>query len=301
MTLTCTLRETIIKAMMMTRYENLTFDQERALYALKTKTISNCNFQGEADGESPLKECRNIKVKNCLFDLRYPLWHLKNGLIENCSFTQNSRAALWYDRKVKLIDCTLSGIKALRECVDSEISNSFINSLEFAWFCKKLTLDNVRLDSEYPFLRSEHMNISRLTMNAKYSFQYVKNTRLKKSILNTKDAFWHARDAVIEDCVISGEYLGWYSKNLKFINCKIIGTQPLCYAQNLVLENCEMIDTDLAFEYSDVRAKIKGSLTSVKNPESGRIQADHIDAIIIDSYHHKNSSCQIIENEKVSS
>ena len=118
-------------------------------------------------------------------------------------------------------------------------------------------------------------------MNAKYSFQYVKNTRLKKSILNTKDAFWHARDAVIEDCVISGEYLGWYSENLTLINCVIEGTQPLCYCKNLKLIDCELKNCDLAFEYSEVNASIKGHFKSIKNPTSGKIDAEFVEEIIL--------------------
>lgn len=64
------------------------------------------------------------------------------------------------------------------------------------------------------------------------------------------------------------------------INCKIIGTQPLCYCENLKLIDCEMIDTDLAFEYSQVEATIKGNIESIKNPKSGFIKADSIGHII---------------------
>ncbi len=66
----------------MKKYENQTFDAERALYALRSGLVSNCSFQGPADGESALKECENITVENCLFGLRYPLWHLNGGRIE---------------------------------------------------------------------------------------------------------------------------------------------------------------------------------------------------------------------------
>ena len=43
-----------------------------------------------------------------------------------------------------------------------------------------------------------------------------------------------------------------------------------------------MIDTDLSFERSEVRADIKGSIVSVKNPISGYINADSIGEVIFD-------------------
>ena len=57
--------------------ENKTFDEERALYNLKDTEVRNCTFAGPQDGESVLKETRNIRVVNSKFSLRYPLWHAK--------------------------------------------------------------------------------------------------------------------------------------------------------------------------------------------------------------------------------
>lgn len=54
-------------------FENKTFDAERALYGVHDAEVVNCEFAGQADGESALKECSNIKVKNSRFLLRYPL------------------------------------------------------------------------------------------------------------------------------------------------------------------------------------------------------------------------------------
>ena len=41
-----------------------------------------------------------------------------------------------------------------------------------------------------------------------------------------------------------------------------------------------MEGTDLAFEYSDVEADIRGHILSVKNPRSGIITADSVGEII---------------------
>ena len=60
-------------------YENKTYDEERALYAIKDATVRNCKFDGPADGESAFKECRNITVEDCYFNLRYPFWHVEGA------------------------------------------------------------------------------------------------------------------------------------------------------------------------------------------------------------------------------
>lgn len=123
------------------------------------------------------------------------------------------------------------------------------------------------------------------------------NLTITNSNLDTKDAFWHSKDVLIKDCIVEGEYLGWFSENLTIINCKIIGTQPLCYCKNLKLINCQMIDTDLAFEYSEVEATIKGHIVSIKNPKSGKIIVDSVGEIINKDSIMENN-CQIIVGEK---
>ena len=62
----------------METYQNLTFDQERALYGVHDAEVLHCTFDGPADGESALKECGNIRVEDCDFRLRYPFWHVRN-------------------------------------------------------------------------------------------------------------------------------------------------------------------------------------------------------------------------------
>ena len=129
-------------------------------------------------------------------------------------------------------------------------------------------------------LHSQHVKIDHLKFTGKYSFQYMHDLEITNSYLDTKDAFWHSSNVIVKDSVVKGEYLGWFSKNVTFINCQIIGTQPLCYCENLKLIDCEMIDCDLAFEYSDVQATIKGHVDSIKNVKSGTITVDSVGEII---------------------
>ncbi len=279
-------------------YRNQTYDEERALYGLKDAKIINCKFVGPADGESALKECVNIEVTNCGFELRYPFWHVDNARVSNCELTSDCRAALWYDRAVRLENCKLYGIKALRECDDTYLSDCDIDSKEFAWKCRGIELHNCEMVSEYPFFECTDMKVDGLKMQGKYSFQYIENAEFKNCVLDTKDAFWHSRNVTVTDSVVKGEYLGWYAENLTFIRCKIIGTQPLCYVKNLVLQDCTMEGTDLAFEYSSVNAKIIGDIDSVKNPLSGRIVAEHIGEIIKENSVKGESTCEIIVSNK---
>ena len=112
----------------------------------------------------------------------------------------------------------------------------------------------------------------------------------------TKDAFWEVENVTIYDSELHGEYLGWHSKNLRLVNCHISGEQPLCYAHDLVLENCTFDPScDRAFEYSTLRADIRGAITNIKNPTSGRIVADHIGSITLDENIKAPANCVIEE------
>jgi hypothetical protein len=236
---------------------------------------------------------------NSQFHLRYPLWHVTHGVLERVIMSEKCRAALWYSQNINIRSSVLNGIKAIRECDEITIDDSKINSSEFGWLSKNLSLNNTEIESEYVFFHSSHLHISNLTLHGKYSFQYTSNVEITNSYLDTKDAFWHCNNVTVTDCVVKGEYLGWYSENLKFIRCRIIGTQPLCYAKNLVIENCEMVGCDLAFEKSEVNVNVNGMIDSIKNPLSGHIYADTIGKIVTDSGTISDLSCVIETQDKV--
>ncbi len=277
------------------RFENKQYDEERALYGIKDSEVVGCTFDGEADGESALKECRNITVKNSDFRLRYPFWHVDGAKIDDIRMTETCRAALWYDKDIEIHNSKLHGIKALRECQSILLDGCDIISPEFGWRCSDIRVKNTSLSGEYPFFECKNMKLDGFELSGKYSFQYIENAVFKSCTFNTKDAFWHAKNVTVYDSVVSGEYLGWYSENLRLVRCKISGTQPLCYCKRLVLEDCEMEGTDLSFENSDVKAEIKGNIISVKNPILGYIRADSIGEIILDGGHKGASSCEITQ------
>ena len=262
--------------------EDQKFDQERAFYAACDLYIRNCAFDGPADGESAVKESRNIRLEHVYCNLRYPFWHDHGLKITDSQLTPLCRAALWYSDHIEIEDTKMHGIKALRECSNVTIKNCDIVSPEFGWSVKNIQMEKTKAESEYFMMRSENLDFSEVELKGKYSFQYIKNGEFNGCIFDTKDAFWHGENITVRNSVIKGEYLAWYSNGLTLINCKIMGTQPFCYCRNLKLIDCEMIDTDLCFEKSQVEATITTPVISIKNPTSGQIVAPEVGEIIRD-------------------
>ena len=257
------------------------FDEERALYNLKSSDVVDCIFAGPADGESVLKEARDVNLSNCEFSLRYPLWHVEGFRLDNCSMDDKTRAAIWYAKDAVIENSRLHGIKAVRECSNIAISNSSIISEEFGWKSDNITIRDSELHAMYVFFDSNNVVLENVKMSGKYSFQYMENLTIRNSYLDTKDAFWHSKNVSVYDSVVKGEYLAWFSEGLTLVNCHIIGTQPLCYCKDLKLINCTMEATDLSFEYSDVEATISGHVDSIKNPKSGTITVDSVGEILM--------------------
>ena len=272
-------------------YENMSFDEERALYGSYGVCVRNCRFDGERDGESAFKESRNVRAENSYFNLRYPFWHDDCVTVDSCELTPFCRAALWYSKNIKVKNSKLHGIKALRECADIEISDCDISSLEFGWFSKDIKIRDTHAEGEYFMFRSERLDFEGVSLKGKYSFQYITDSTFENCNFDTKDAFWHAKNVTVRNSTVKGEYLAWYCENVTFENCVIIGTQPLCYCKGLKLINCEMHGADLSFEKSEVEATLTTPIISIKNATSGRISVPAADEIIRDV---KEARCEII-------
>ena len=261
---------------------NKMFGEERALYGSDGLVLRNCTFDGPEDGESALKECRDIDADGCFFNLRYPFWHDNKLKIANSEMTELCRAALWYSAEIEITDTKLHGIKALRECRQVKMTRCDVDSPEFGWSVHNIEMEHCVAKSEYFMMRSDSLNFRDVELEGKYSFQYIHDSIFDGCRFDTKDAFWHAKNVVVKNSVVKGEYLAWYCENVTFDHCKIIGTQPLCYCKNLKLVDCEMVDTDLAFEKSEVGAVITTKVDSIKNPLSGRICVPEVGEVIMD-------------------
>lgn len=274
--------------------KNKEFGGERPLFESHDLRLENVTIR---EGESALKECSNIEAVDCRFEGNYPFWHVHGFLIDRCYFDVGGRSALWYCDHLTMKDTVVDAPKMFHEMSDLDLTDVTLNDAdEVFWRCERIRAKNLKLHGgTYPFMLSHDIEIDGLESDSKYVFQYVKNVVLRNARITTKDAFWEVENVTVYDSVLDGEYLGWHSKNLRLVNCHITGEQPLCYADNLTLENCTFgPDCDRAFEYSTVNADIKGSITNIKNPRSGRITADAIGSITIDQNIKSPADCKII-------
>ena len=269
------------------------FGGERPLFESHNLRLENVIIR---EGESAIKECSNIEAFNCRFEGNYPFWHVHGFSIEKCFFDVGGRSALWYSDQLKMKDTVIDAPKMFREMTDLELENVTLNDAdEVFWRCKNIKIKNLVLHGgTYPFMFSDNIRIDGLKSDSKYVFQYVKNVEIHNAKITTKDAFWEVENVTVYNSVLNGEYLGWHSKNLRLVNCHITGEQPLCYAHDLILENCTFgADCDRAFEYSTLNADIKGAITNIKNPMSGRIVADEIGSVTIDKNIKAPADCVI--------
>lgn len=269
------------------------FGGERPLFESHNLRLENVIIR---EGESAIKECSNIEAFNCRFEGNYPFWHVHGFSIEKCFFDVGGRSALWYSDHLKMKDTVIDAPKMFREMTDLELENVTLNDAdEVFWRCKNIKIKNLVLHGgTYPFMFSDNIRIDGLECDSKYVFQYVNNVEIHNAKITTKDAFWEVENVTVYNSVLNGEYLGWHSKNLRLVNCHITGEQPLCYAHDLILENCTFgADCDRAFEYSTLNADIKGAITNIKNPMSGRIVADEIGSVTINKNIKAPADCVI--------
>lgn len=282
----------------MKQISNTEYGGERPLFASHDLHLDNVTIR---EGESAIKECSNIVATNCRFEGNYPFWHVHGFVIERCYFDVGGRSALWYSDHLKMTDTIIDAPKMFREMNHIEIENVVLNDAdEVFWRCNNINIHNLKMHGgTYPFMFSRNIRIDGLVSNSKYVFQYVKDAEIHNANITTKDAFWEVENVTVYDSVLNGEYLGWHSHNLRLVNCHITGEQPLCYAHNLVLDNCTFgPDCDRAFEYSTIKADIRGAITNIKNPTSGSIIADRIGSITLDQNICQPADCQISTREQ---
>lgn len=253
---------------------------ERALFQGKDLDIYDTIF---ADGESPLKESRNITLNGSMFKWKYPLWYSKNITVESCTLFEMARAGIWYTDNITMTDTLVEAPKNFRRCKGVALKNvSFPNAAETLWSCDDVTMEHVSARGDYFAMNSTNMKIQNFELVGNYSFDGGKNIEIRNARMLSKDSFWNTDHVTVYDSLISGEYLGWNAKNLTLINCTIESLQGMCYIDNLVMKNCKLINTTLAFEYSTVDAEITSKIDSVLNPSGGCIRAESIGELILE-------------------
>ena len=257
-----------------------TFSGERPLYGERDLLVSRCTF---GEGESPLKECRNIELDGCVFGWKYPLWYCRNASVTNSVWEEMARAGVWYSSDVTVRDSRIYAPKNFRRCSGLMLENVELpNASETLWDCSNVSLSNVKVCGDYLLMNSRNVTVEGLKLDGNYSFDGGSDIVVRNSRLISKDAFWNCKNVTVYDSYINGEYLGWNSSDLTFINCTIESLQGMCYIDNLKLVNCRLPNTTLAFEYSSVDAVVDSEIDSVFNPSSGSIKCDRIGELIIE-------------------
>lgn len=265
----------------MKEYRQEFFKGERALFAEQDAKVYDSIFD---EGESPLKESRNIEVYNSQFKYKYPMWYSENIKVDGSNWFEMARSGVWYTNNIEITNSLITAPKNFRRCNGVTLQNvDLTNAEETFWSCSNIKLKDVTARGHYFAMNSRDIEVDNLRLDGNYSFDGAENVVVRNSTLLSKDAFWNTKNVTVYDSYICGEYLGWNAENLTFINCTIESLQGLCYIDNLTMKNCKLINTTLAFEYSkNIDAEITNKVDSVFNPETGTITAQKIDTLIVE-------------------
>ena len=252
---------------------------ERALFRSKDLSIEYSIF---ADGESPLKESRDISLKNTSFQWKYPLWYCRNITVRDCDFAEMARAGIWYTDNITVADTLYEAPKGFRRVKGLTLRNVDLpHAEETLWHCSDVTLENVVAKGDYFAMNCDHMKLDQFRLVGNYCFDGCHDVEVHHAKMLSKDAFWNCENIMVYDSYICGEYLGWNSRNVTFVNCVIESLQGMCYMDNVVMKNCRLLNTTLAFEYSTADVETAGRIESVKNPSAGVIRAGEIGELIL--------------------
>lgn len=265
----------------MTDYYNQYFEGERILYGAKNINLDKITF---GQGESPLKEASQIKIKDSIFKWKYPLWYDNHVQVENTTFETMSRSGIWYTNDITIKNSALQAPKLFRRAGNINLDNvHFSDAAETMWTCKNIRITNSQINGDYFGKDSQNIYLDNVSVIGNYVFDGGKNIEVHHCTFISKDAFWNCENVTIYDSTIDGEYLAWNSKNIKFINCTIESDQGFNYIDHLEIKNSNVIHTDLAFEYvSHMDVELNCRIESVKNPISGKLSAPEIDTLIMD-------------------
>lgn len=272
-------------------YKDQEFHGERALFKQRDASIKDCIF---VDGESPLKESRDIEIDSSTFCYKYPLWYSQDIEVKRCKFEEMSRSGIWYTKNIAMNSCDLIAPKLFRYCKDIKIEDTeFKDGKETLWHCLDIEIKNVKTTGDYFGYNSSNIRAVNLTVDGNYAFDSCKNIEISDSTFNSKDAFWNCENVRLTNCTLIGEYLAWNSKNITFKDCYIVSHQGLCYIKNMTIKDCKIVDSDLILEYcEEISVDCKSDNVSIKNPISGVIRINKAQFILDDNDIDKNR-CKI--------
>jgi len=164
------------------------FKGERSLFGSQDLEISYSTFD---DGESPLKESSNLKLKNDLFKWKYPLWYSNKVEIEKSTLFEMARAGIWYSNDITIKNSTIRAPKTFRRSSDIKLENVTIpEAEETLWNCENVTVYDSFISGEYIAWNSKNITFVNCTIESLQGFCYVENLKLENCrLLNTNLAF----------------------------------------------------------------------------------------------------------------
>ena len=145
-------------------YRQKIFSGERSLFGQTHILASDCVFE---NGESPLKECRDVELDTCLFRWKYPLWYSIGVKAKNCTWFEMARAGVWYSKDLTVTNASIEAPKNFRRCRGLTLENvTFHNAEETLWACENVVLKNVTA-SKAPYfgMNSRNLEIDGLTLD----------------------------------------------------------------------------------------------------------------------------------------
>ena len=274
--------------------ENQSFSGERSLFARRDLKVVKCTF---LEGESPLKECRNIEAVDCLFTWKYPFWYGKNLRVEGCTFDNEAHAGIWYSEDSEFSRCIFKEPKCIRHASSiSLVDCRFEQATETLWWCDHIDGRNLFLKGDYVGLQTVSSTFDHIEIQGNYPFDGSRDIKITNSILKSKDAFWNSSSITLENCTIDGEYFGWNSKDITLRHCLIRSHQGFCYMSGITLIDCTIDNSDLTFEYSSgCDVQISSGVLDLKNPISGKFSAPAYKGILLDSPRVKKDELTIVK------
>ena len=186
----------------MEQYSKQHYTEERALFSSRDSVITECRF---SEGESPLKESRDIEVQTSVFEWKYPLWYCKNVKVMNTTFEETARSGVWYTENIFLEGCQIKAPKTFRNAKQVRLINSNMpNAKETFWGCEDIKIFSVTAEGDYFGAHCQKVEVDNLRIKGNYIFDSSKDVMVRNSVLESKDAFWNCENVTLINCTIIG-------------------------------------------------------------------------------------------------
>lgn len=170
-----------------------TFDQERALYGQRDIQVTDCAFDGPADGESAFKEGANIQA------------------LRECG-------------QVALRDCDIISPEFGWSVHDITMDHCTAESEYFMMRSTHLRFTDVTFRGKYSFQYIEDAVFDNCRFDTKDAFWHAKNVVVRNSVVKGEYLAWYCENVTFEHCTIIGTQPLCYCKGLKLVDCRMEDT-----------------------------------------------------------------------------